>query len=325
MKGRDGPRRSPPAPRSGGCVQKLMTVDGFCTHRPICGRRARAARQGGVVSTAQLHAAGLGARSDPTPGARRPADPAPPWRLCGRSRAAHADAAGGGRRSWRAAAPARAALSHGSAAAVWDLLPSPAKFDVTTLRTRPHPRRPSASTAAEPCTPPTSPTTTACPSRPSPAPSSTSPPRSPPTASSASSTEPSTSASSTHTPSMSSWQEPKAAARTPSRASHRAPGNQRPRHHPQRPRGAVPHPHPQCAVPAATGQRHGRSLRRRLPLARPPPHRRDGRSRHARHTNRFHADRRRDAELAARGFRVLRFTWRQVLYEPHSVLRAMRG
>ena len=29
--------------------------------------------------------------------------------------------------------PGRAALSHRTAAAVWDLLPSPAKFDVTTL------------------------------------------------------------------------------------------------------------------------------------------------------------------------------------------------
>ena len=40
---------------------------------------------------------------------------------------------------WRWAAvlacggPDRAALSHGSAAAVWDLLPSPAQFDISTL------------------------------------------------------------------------------------------------------------------------------------------------------------------------------------------------
>ena len=50
----------------------------------------------------------------------------------------------------------------------------------------------------------------------------------------------------------------------------------------------------------------------------------DGAATHATPTA-FHADRRRDAELAGRGYRVLRFTWRQVLYEPHSVLRAMRG
>ena len=37
----------------------------------------------------------------------------------------------------------------------------------------------------------------------------------------------------------------------------------------------------------------------------------------------FEADRRRDAELAARGYRVLRFTWRQIVYEPDSVLRAV--
>ena len=50
----------------------------------------------------------------------------------------------------------------------------------------------------------------------------------------------------------------------------------------------------------------------------------DGAATHATPTA-FHADRRRDAELAGRGYRVLRFTWRQVRDEPHSVLRAMRG
>jgi very-short-patch-repair endonuclease len=49
----------------------------------------------------------------------------------------------------------------------------------------------------------------------------------------------------------------------------------------------------------------------------------DGAATHATPTA-FHTDRRRDAELAALGFRVLRFTWRQVLYEPRSVLRALR-
>ena len=37
----------------------------------------------------------------------------------------------------------------------------------------------------------------------------------------------------------------------------------------------------------------------------------------------FENDRQRDAELAARGYRVLRFTWRQIVYEPDSVLRAV--
>ena len=49
----------------------------------------------------------------------------------------------------------------------------------------------------------------------------------------------------------------------------------------------------------------------------------DGAATHATLTA-FEEDRRRDATLATLGFRVLRFTWRQVLYEPHSVLRALR-
>ena len=34
----------------------------------------------------------------------------------------------------------------------------------------------------------------------------------------------------------------------------------------------------------------------------------------------FEADRRRDAELAARGYTVIRVTWRQLVGEPHAVV-----
>jgi hypothetical protein len=46
----------------------------------------------------------------------------------------------------------------------------------------------------------------------------------------------------------------------------------------------------------------------------------DGRAHHASRSA-FEADRRRDADLQARGIRVLRFTWRQVTGEPEWVLR----
>ena len=113
--------------------------------------------------------------------------------------------------------PEAAVLSHRSAAAVWDLLPSPAKFDVTTLGTaRSTPRR-SASTAAQTLTPsrhhpprrPARHHRRPHPHRPRHRPS-------PRTASSASSTARNTSASSTHTPSMRSSPEPPAAAPRPS-------------------------------------------------------------------------------------------------------------
>jgi very-short-patch-repair endonuclease len=92
-----------------------------------------AARQGGVVSAAQLHAAGLG----------RGAVHARV--LAGRLVRVHRGVYAVGHAQlnalgWRWAAvlacggPGLAVLSHRTAAAVWDLLPSPAKFDVTTLR-----------------------------------------------------------------------------------------------------------------------------------------------------------------------------------------------
>ena len=39
----------------------------------------------------------------------------------------------------------------------------------------------------------------------------------------------------------------------------------------------------------------------------------------------FERDRRRDAELLIAGFRVVRFTWRQVCLEPHAVARTLKG
>jgi hypothetical protein len=91
-----------------------------------------AARQGGVISAEQLRREGL------KEGAIR-------HRVsCGRLVRLHRGVYAVGHAQltalgWRWAAvlacggPGRAALSHRTAAAVWDLLPSPAKFDVTTL------------------------------------------------------------------------------------------------------------------------------------------------------------------------------------------------
>jgi very-short-patch-repair endonuclease len=91
-----------------------------------------AARQGGVVSLAQLRAAGM------TEGTIR-------YRVrAGRLLRLHRGVYAVGHSQltplgWRWAAvlacggPGLAALSHRSAAAVWDLLPSPAQFDVSTL------------------------------------------------------------------------------------------------------------------------------------------------------------------------------------------------
>ena len=94
---------------------------------------ALAARQGGVVSAAQLLAAGLGE------GAIRKRVLA--GRLIrlyrGVYAVGHAQLTPTG---WRWAVvlarggPGAAALSHRTAAAVWDLLPSPGQFDVTTLQ-----------------------------------------------------------------------------------------------------------------------------------------------------------------------------------------------
>lgn len=39
----------------------------------------------------------------------------------------------------------------------------------------------------------------------------------------------------------------------------------------------------------------------------------------------FEHDRRRDQKLAAAGWRIVRFTWRQVMYEPSAVAKTLRG
>jgi len=45
----------------------------------------------------------------------------------------------------------------------------------------------------------------------------------------------------------------------------------------------------------------------------------DGYAYHS-HRNAFERDRRRDADLAAAGYRVIRVTWRQLIREPEAVL-----
>ena len=108
-----------------------MTVMGFSPPGDLAVAEV-AARQGGVVSVAQLHEAGL------AEGAIRHR------MLRGRLVRLHRGVYAVGHAQltplgWRWAAvlacggSGRAALSHRSAAAVWDLLPSPAQFDVSTL------------------------------------------------------------------------------------------------------------------------------------------------------------------------------------------------
>lgn len=50
----------------------------------------------------------------------------------------------------------------------------------------------------------------------------------------------------------------------------------------------------------------------------------DGRATHA-VRKAFHSDRRRDARLMLLGWRVVRFTWQQVMYEPAYVAATLRG
>ena len=285
-----------------------------------------AARQGGVVSAAQLHAAGLGRGAIHTRVRRRPA-----------GRALHRGVYAVGHAQltplgWRWAAvlacggPGRAALSHRSAAAVWDLLPSPAKFDVTTLasarstaKIRVH--RSTTLTPADITEHDGLPVTTVARTLVdlttilTPAP-----------ASSASSTERSTSASSTYTHSMSSWPEPRAAARRSLR--RRARRRCRPTTRDitrseleERFLALIA----QCAVAAARGQRHDRPLRGRLLLARSAASssRPTARPRTSRRPA-FEDDRRRDAVLLDdRVTASLRFTWRQVAATRHARRRAV--
>ena len=98
----------------------------------------------------------------------------------------------------------------------------------------------------------------------------------------------------------------------------------------QRSRGGVPRDRPRRRAAAGRGQRVDRLSRRRRRRSRLSlPEQRlivevDGRDVHA--TRRaFHADRRRDARLMLLGWRVVRFTWRQVMFEPAYVAATLRG
>ncbi len=88
---------------------------------------------------------------------------------------------------------------------------------------------------------------------------------------------------------------------------------------------------PRRRAAARRGQRVDRVPRRRrrggrFPLARAAPDRRGRRAR--RRTppqGAFNSDRRRDARLMLLGWRVVRFTWQQVTFEPAYVAATLRG
>ena len=154
----------------------------------------------------------------------------------------------------------------------------------------------------------TSPPSTASRSPPSPAPWSTSPAPSPRTRPSASSTEPITSASSTRTPSMRSWPEPRAGRRDRCEGAGN-PADGRTGDHPLELEERFLAVIADARLPRPEVNVEGRPIRSRLPLARRVPHRRD--RRRATHLTpaAFEEDRRRDAVHSMMGFRTLRFTW----------------
>ena len=280
-----------------------------------------AARQGGGVSLAQLLEVGLGE------GAIR-------HRLrLGRLVRIHRGVYAVGHAQltplgWRWAAvlacggPTRAALSHRSAAVVWDPLPSPAKFDVATLaaahgtatircpslRTdsrRPHRHRPPPPYHRRPR-----------PGRPHPPPSARTRP-------SASFTARNTSVSSTRAHSMSSWP-----ARTEGRRGSCARPWQR---WPQRSQTS-PAPNSRSGSSPSSSMRSYRDPRSTRWWAKRKSTssgareqlivETDGAATHLT-AEAFEDDRRRDLVHSMMGFRTLRFTWRQVVYEPGFVAKAI--
>ena len=60
-------------------------------------------------------------------------------------------------------------------------------------------------------------------------------------------------------------------------------------------------------------------------MARPPAHGRGRQPPPPRHTRSLERDRRRDQQLTAAGWRVVRFTWRQVVDEPDVVVATLRS
>ncbi len=84
---------------------------------------------------------------------------------------------------------------------------------------------------------------------------------------------------------------------------------------------AVPPPPPT----QPRSKRPRRRLRRRLPLAPLRPHRRDRRLPLPPRPSHFEHDHARQAHLAAAGYEVLRFTWRQLRDDPTEVVAAVRA
>ncbi len=116
-------------------MQNSFIVVRFCTHPADPEVAAVAARQEGMISTAQLLAAGLGRGGDLAAGPPRPAAPLSPRRVLGWPHASDCARRGCGRRCWHAAGPRRRCSASARAAAPWDLMPMPSgRIDVISLR-----------------------------------------------------------------------------------------------------------------------------------------------------------------------------------------------